>query len=210
MSFFVSDEMSLNDCIDCLDENELQHDADLFFFVENDFLQSSHVNDFFSNQFEHSRRICINQRLDDDRHAAIIMKNENVDFDRMHQNFENVQLHSDLDIIQSDSLKMLTEKSHVLFLANEELEILAAKILKSQNSIHRRIVQDRSVRDFTKLVFHVIDERVRFCDDLNDCFVLQTFYNVFVVMLYDHAQIACKNSHHRFYLFFFFDTQNQT
>jgi hypothetical protein len=148
VNFFVSDEMSLNNCVDRLDENELQHDVDLFFFVENDFLQSFHVDDLFRDQFEHFRRICINQRLDDDRHAAIVMKNENADFDRVHQNLEDVQLHSDLDIIQSDSLKMLTKKSHVLLFANEELEILVAKMLKSQNSIRRRI-RDRDFRDFT-------------------------------------------------------------
>ncbi len=148
MSFFVSDEMSLNDCVDRLDEDKLQHDADLFFFVEDDFLQSSHVDDLSRDQFEHFRRICINQRLNDDRHAAIVMKNESADSDRMHQDFENVQLHSDLDIVQSDSLKRLTKKPYVLFLANEELEILVAKMLKSQNSIRRRI-RDRDARDFT-------------------------------------------------------------
>jgi hypothetical protein len=51
VNFVVSDEMSLNDCVDRLDEDELQHDADLFVFVENDFLQSFHVNNFFRNQF---------------------------------------------------------------------------------------------------------------------------------------------------------------
>jgi hypothetical protein len=140
--------MSLNDCVDRLDEDKLQHDADLFFFVEDDFLQSSHVDDLSRDQFEHFRRICINQRLNDDRHAAIVMKNESADSDRMHQDFENVQLHSDLDIVQSDSLKRLTKKPYVLFLANEELEILVAKMLKSQNSIRRRI-RDRDARDFT-------------------------------------------------------------
>jgi hypothetical protein len=84
MNFFVSDEMSLNNCVDRLDEDEFQHYADLFIFVENNFLQSFHVNNFFRNQFEHSRRICVNQRLDDDRHAAIVMKNERIDFDRMY------------------------------------------------------------------------------------------------------------------------------
>jgi hypothetical protein len=51
VNFVVSDEMSLNDCVDRLDEDEFQHDVDLFAFVENDFLQSSHVNNFFRNQF---------------------------------------------------------------------------------------------------------------------------------------------------------------
>ncbi len=51
VNFVVSDEMSLNDCVDRLDEDEFQHDADLFVFVENDFLQSSHVNNFFRSQF---------------------------------------------------------------------------------------------------------------------------------------------------------------
>ncbi len=84
VNFFVSDEMSLNDCVDRLDEDEFQHHADLFIFVENDFLQSSHVNDFCRNQFDYSCRICINQRLNDDHHAAIVMNNENADSDRMH------------------------------------------------------------------------------------------------------------------------------
>ncbi len=51
VNFVVSDEMSLNNCVDRLDENEFQHDVDLFVFVENDFLQSFHVNNFFRNQF---------------------------------------------------------------------------------------------------------------------------------------------------------------
>ncbi len=89
MNFFVSDEMSLNDCVDRLDENEFQHYADLFIFVENDFFQSFHEDNFFHRQFEYSRRICINQRFDNDRYVAIVMKNENVDSDRMHQNFED-------------------------------------------------------------------------------------------------------------------------
>jgi hypothetical protein len=76
--------MSLNDCIDRLDEDEFQHHADLFIFVENNFLQSFYVNNFFRDQFEHSRCIYIDQRLNDDRHAAIIMMNKKVDFDRMH------------------------------------------------------------------------------------------------------------------------------
>jgi hypothetical protein len=84
VNFFVSDEMSLNDCVYCLDEDEFQHDVNLFIFVENDFLQSFYVNNFFRNQFEHFRRICINQRFNDDRHIAIVMKSENVDFDWMH------------------------------------------------------------------------------------------------------------------------------
>ncbi len=79
----------------------------------------------------------INQRLNDDRHVAIVMKNENVDFDKMHQNLEDFQLHFDFDIIQSDSLRMLTEKHHVLFFANEELDVFIAKMLKNQNSIFR-------------------------------------------------------------------------
>jgi hypothetical protein len=132
--------MSFDDCVDCFDEDEFQHYADLFIFVENDFLQSFHEDNFFHRQFEYSRRICIIQRLNDDRHVAIVMKNENVDFNRMHQNFEDSQLHSDLDIIQSDSLKMLTEKHHVLLLANKELDVLIAKMQKNQNSIHRRNV----------------------------------------------------------------------
>jgi hypothetical protein len=37
VNFVVSNKMSLNDCINCFDENEFQHDADLFVFVENDF-----------------------------------------------------------------------------------------------------------------------------------------------------------------------------
>jgi hypothetical protein len=65
------------------------------------------------------------------------MKNENADSDKVHQNLEDFQLHFDFDIIQSDSLKMLTEKHHVLFFANEELDVLAAKMLKNQNSILR-------------------------------------------------------------------------
>jgi superfamily II helicase len=84
VNFFVSDEMSLNDCVDRLDEDEFQHDADLFIFVENDFFQSFYVDNFFRIQFENSRRICINQRLNDNRHAAIVTENENVDFNRMH------------------------------------------------------------------------------------------------------------------------------
>jgi hypothetical protein len=131
VNFVVSDEMSLNDCVDRLDENEFQHDADLFVFVENDFLQLFYVNNFFCNQFWYFRRICINQRLDDDRHVAIVMKNESVDFDKMHQDLEDFQLYSDFDIIQSDSLKMLTKKHHVLFFANEKLDVLTAKILKN-------------------------------------------------------------------------------
>jgi hypothetical protein len=59
------------------------------------------------------------------------MKNESVDFDEMHKNLKDVQLHSDLDIIQSDSLKMLTEKHHVLLFANEELDVFTAKMLKN-------------------------------------------------------------------------------
>jgi hypothetical protein len=59
------------------------------------------------------------------------MKNENVDFNKMYQNFENFQLHFDFDIIQSDSLRMLTEKHHVLFFANEKLDVLIAKMLKN-------------------------------------------------------------------------------
>jgi hypothetical protein len=131
VNFVVSDEMSLNSCVDCLDEDEFQHDADLFVFVENDFLQSSHVDHFFRSQFWYSRRICINQRLNDDRHVAIVMKNENADFDKMHQNFEDFQLHFDFDIIQSDSLRMLTEKHFVLLLANEKFDVFTAKMLKS-------------------------------------------------------------------------------
>jgi hypothetical protein len=65
------------------------------------------------------------------------MKNESVDFDKVHQNLEDFQLHFDFDIIQSDSLRMLTEKHHVLLLANEELDVLTAKMLKNQNSILR-------------------------------------------------------------------------
>jgi hypothetical protein len=140
VNFFVSNEMSFDDCVDRLDENEFQHYADLFIFVENDFLQSFHEDNFFHRQFTYSCRICINQRFDDDRYAAIVMKNENVDFNRMHQNFKDFQLHFDLDIIQSDSLKMLTEKHHVLLLANEKLDVFIAKMLKNQNSIHRRDV----------------------------------------------------------------------
>jgi hypothetical protein len=68
------------------------------------------------------------------------MKNENIDSDKVHQNFEDFQLHSDLDIIQFDSLRMLTEKHHVLLFANEEFDVLTAKMLKNQNSIHRRNV----------------------------------------------------------------------
>jgi hypothetical protein len=49
VSFFVSNKMSLNDCVDRLDEDEFQHHADLFIFVENDSLQSFHVNNFFRN-----------------------------------------------------------------------------------------------------------------------------------------------------------------
>jgi hypothetical protein len=63
------------------------------------------------------------------------MKNESVDFDRMHKNLKNAQLHFDLDIIQYDSLRMLTEKHHVLLLANKKLDVFAAKMLKNQNSI---------------------------------------------------------------------------
>jgi hypothetical protein len=138
--------MSLNDCVDRLDEDEFQHNADLFTFVENDFSQSFHVNNFFRSQFWYSRRICIDQRLNDDCHAAIVIENENADSDRMHQNLENAQLHFDLDIIQSDSLRVLTEKHHVLFLANEELDVLTAKILKNQNSILLWIID---VREFS-------------------------------------------------------------
>jgi hypothetical protein len=76
--------MSLNDCVDRFDENEFQHDVDLFIFIENNFLQSFHVNNFFFNQFEYSCRICINQRFNNDCHIAIVMKNENVDFDWMY------------------------------------------------------------------------------------------------------------------------------
>ncbi len=76
--------MSLNDCVDRFDEDEFQHYVDLFFFVENDFLQSSHVDDFFRSQFEDSRRICINQRFNDDCHTAIVTKNESADSDRVH------------------------------------------------------------------------------------------------------------------------------
>ncbi len=135
VSFVVSDEMSLNDCVDRFEKDEFQHDADLFVFLENDLLQSFHVDDFSRSQFERFRRICINQRLDDDRHAAIVMKNESADSDRVHQDFEDVQLHFDLDFIQSDSLRMLRKKSHVLLSANEELEIFAAKMLKSHDSV---------------------------------------------------------------------------
>jgi hypothetical protein len=127
--------MSLNDCVDRLDEDEFQHNADLFIFVENDLLQSFHVDNFFRSQFWYSRRICIDQRLNDDCHAAIVIENESADSDWVHQNLEDAQLHSDLDIIQSDSLRMLTEKHHVLLLANEELDVLTAKMLKNQNSI---------------------------------------------------------------------------
>ncbi len=131
VNFVVSDKMSLNDCVDRVDENEFQHNADFFVFVENDFLQSFHVNNFFRNQFWYFRRICINQRFDDDRHVTIIMKNENIDFDKMHQNLENSQLNFNFDIIQSDSLRMLTKKYHVFFLANEKLNVLTAKMLKN-------------------------------------------------------------------------------
>ncbi len=193
VNFVVSDEMSLNDCVDRFDENEFQHDVDLFIFVENDFLQSSHVNNFFRSQFWYSRRICINQRLDDDRYAAIVMKSENADFDRVHQNLEDFQLHSDLDIIQSDSLKMLIKKHHVLLLANEQLDVLTAKMLKNQNSIFRITW---NIFDFSKLVFHAIDDNVHFRDDLNDCSVLQTLYDVLVAVLDHHAQILLENSHH--------------
>jgi hypothetical protein len=51
VNFVVSDKMSLNDCVDCLDEDEFQHNVDLFILVENDFLQSFHVNNFFRSQF---------------------------------------------------------------------------------------------------------------------------------------------------------------
>jgi hypothetical protein len=137
VNFVVSDEMSLNDCVDRLDENEFQHNADLFIFVENDLLQSFHENNFFRSQFWYSRRICIDQRFNDDHHVAIVIENENVDFDRMHQNLEYIQLHFNLDIIQSDSLRMLTKKHHVLFFANEEFDVFTAKMLKNQNSIFR-------------------------------------------------------------------------
>jgi hypothetical protein len=49
----------------------------------------------------------------------------------MHQNLENFQLHFDFDIIQFDSLKILTKKHHVLFFANEELDVFITKILKN-------------------------------------------------------------------------------
>jgi hypothetical protein len=143
VNFVVSDEMSLNDCVDRFDEDEFQHNADLFIFVEDDLLQSFHENNFFRNQFWYSRRICIDQRFNNDRYAAIVIENENVDLDRMHQNFENVQLHSDFDIIQSDSLKMLTKKHHVLLLANKKLDVFTAKMLKNQNSILRWIIDAR-------------------------------------------------------------------
>jgi hypothetical protein len=131
VNFVVSDEMSLNDCVDRLDEDEFQHDVDLFVFVENDFLQSFYVNNFFRSQFWYFRRICINQRLNNNRHVAIIMKNENVDFDKMHQNFEDFQLHFDFDIIQFNLLRMLTKKHHVFLFANEKLDVLTAKMLKN-------------------------------------------------------------------------------
>jgi hypothetical protein len=129
--------MSLNDCVDCLDEDEFQHHVNLFIVVKNDFFQSFSIDNFFHNQFEHSRRICINQRFNDDRYTAIVMKSENADFDRVHKNLTDFQLHFDLDIIQSDSLRMLTEKHHVLLFANKEFDVFAAKMLKNQNSIHR-------------------------------------------------------------------------
>jgi hypothetical protein len=59
------------------------------------------------------------------------MKNENVDFDKVHQNFEDFQLHFDFHIIQSDSLKMLTKKHHVLLFVNEEFDVFIAKMLKN-------------------------------------------------------------------------------
>ncbi len=49
VNFVISDEMSLNDRVDRFDEDEFQHNADLFIFVENDFFQLFHVNDFFCN-----------------------------------------------------------------------------------------------------------------------------------------------------------------
>jgi hypothetical protein len=137
VNFFVSDEMSLNDCVDRLDKDEFQHYVDLFIFIEKNFLQSFHEDNFPYRQFEYSRCIYINQRFNDDRHAAIIIKSENADFDRVHQNLKDAQLHFDFDIIQSDSLRMLTKKHHVLFLANEELDVFTAKMLKNQNSIFR-------------------------------------------------------------------------
>jgi hypothetical protein len=51
VNFVVSDEMSLNDCVNRLDEDEFQHNVDLFIFVENDLFQSFHVNNFFRSQF---------------------------------------------------------------------------------------------------------------------------------------------------------------
>jgi hypothetical protein len=88
---------------------------------------------------------------------------------------------------------MLTEKHHVLLLANEELDVFTAKMLKNQNSI-LRIAE--SFFDFSKFIFHAIDDRVYLRDDLNNCSALQTFYDVLVAVLDHHIQILREDSHH--------------
>jgi hypothetical protein len=60
VNFFVSNEMSLNDCVDRLDEDKFQHNVNLFVFVKDYFLQLFHVNNFFCSQFKNFRCICIN------------------------------------------------------------------------------------------------------------------------------------------------------
>jgi hypothetical protein len=95
---------------------------------------------------------------------------------------------------------MLIETHHVLLFANEELDVFIAKMLKNQNSIRRWIVW--SVHRFSKFVLHAINDDVHLRDDLNDCFTLQTFYDVFVAVLDYHVQILREDSHHRWQFFF--------
>jgi hypothetical protein len=72
-------------------------------------------------------------------------------------------------------------------------------MLKNQNSILRRITD---VREFSQFFIYAIDRRVCIRDDLNECFVLQTFYDVFVSMIDHHAQILREDFHRRCQFFF--------
>ena len=100
---------------------------------------------------------------------------------------------------------MLTEKRHVLFLSNEELDVLVAKMMKNKNSIFHQIRRRQNVRDLANVLFHAFNDRVRVCYDLSDEFVSQAFNNVLVVMFNHHVQIDRSDvCHFRYLLLFFF------
>lgn len=138
VGFVVSDKVPLDDCVDSLGGGEFQHYAGLSSFAEDDFLQSLHVDDFFRSQSGDPSCICINRRLNDDRRAAAVTESESAGPDQVHQDPGGSQLHPGLGALQPGPLRVMAEEHHVL-LADGELHVPTTEVLKSQNSVHRRV-----------------------------------------------------------------------